>query len=435
MRLRRSTRHRNRAAALIATAVIGSAVLAPSLATAAPAAPHATSVKISLRDINFGVQRVATVGRVRLAKITNNGTTPLTLNQIAFRSGDRSDFIAGTGCFQNGRPATLAVGASCRIGIRFVPRALNTRTAVLAIADSAPGSPHLVTLRGIGTQGYYLAGVRGGVAYFGDAGFHGDVLGRSLSAPIVAMATTPNGAGYWLLGSDGGIFAFGNARFFGSTGAMRLSQPVLGMASNARGNGYWLVAGDGGIFTFGKTHFYGSTGAMHLNQPVVGMASTPSGKGYWLVAADGGIFSFGNARFFGSTGALSLAQPIIGMVSTPSGRGYWLVARDGGIFAFGDAHFYGSGGGRGLGSVTGMAVTSDGGGYWMSNTVGQVFTFGNAPYYGDLYRHNVIVGPGVVATAPKLRPAGFAGTVLQFHSNASLGASLLPRAVPRLDGN
>jgi hypothetical protein len=165
------------------------------------------------------------------------------------------------------------------------------------------------------------------------------------------------------------------------------------------------------------------------------MASTPSGKGYWLVAADGGIFAFGNAHFFGSTGALTLAQPIVGMVSTPSGKGYWLVARDGGIFAFGDAHFFGSGGGRAYGTVTGIAVTSNGGGYWISNTVGQVFTFGNAPYYGDLYRHGVIIGPGVAATAPKLRPAGFAGKVVELRAHASLGRSSLPRAVPRLEGN
>src|SRR5207245_2154308 len=33
----------------------------------------------------------------------------------------------------------------------------------------------------------------------------------SPTAPIVGMATTPDGGGYWLVAQDGGIFTFGNA--------------------------------------------------------------------------------------------------------------------------------------------------------------------------------------------------------------------------------
>ena len=423
------------AAALIATAVIASSALAPSLAGAGPAVPQAagTSVRLSTTLVNFGPQRVGTFGRVKTVRITNTGTTVITLNSIRFRSGNATDFVAATGCFPSGHaPATLAPGASCGIGVRFAPRALNTRSVIVQIADSTSSSPHWVTIRGVGTEGYFLAGPTGGVAPFGDAHSHGQMLGHALSAPIVSMTTTPSGAGYWLLGGDGGIFSFGNARFFGSTGALRLTKPVVGMAQ-VRNRGYWLVAGDGGIFSFGSAKFFGSTGAMRLNQPVVGMAATPSGKGYWLVAADGGIFSFGNAKFFGSTGGLRLNQPIVGMAATPSGKGYWLVARDGGIFTFGDARFFGSTGGGSFGTMSGMAVTPDGGGYWLSNTAGQVFTFGNAPYYGDLYRLGAAGIVGVVATAPKLRPPGFAGTVLYLRTKAAIGTAPVPvpNAVPR----
>jgi hypothetical protein len=386
--------------------------------------------------VNFGVQRVGTFGRLVSVKIKNNGTTSITLNGIAFVSGNRTDFIAGTGCFPTGHaPATLAAGDSCTVAFRFVPRALGKRAAVVRISDSAPGSPRSVTLSGTGTQGYYLAGVKGAVTSFGDARFHGDMLSRQLSAPIISITTTQSGAGYWLLGTDGGIFTFGNARFFGSTGGLQLSRPVLGMASRLNGQGYWLVAGDGGIFSFGDARFFGSTGAMRLNQPVVGMAATPSGKGYWLVAGDGGIFSFGDARFFGSTGAMRLNQPIVGMAATPSGKGYWLVAADGGIFAFGDARFFGSTGGGAFGLITGMAVSSDGGGYWLSNTAGQVFPFGNAPYYGDPYHSGGSFLGRVAATAPELRPPGFAGAVLYLKASTNAATALLPHAVPRLDGN
>ena len=37
--------------------------------------------------------------------------------------------------------------------------------------------------------------------------FYGSMGGRRLDAPIVGMASTPDGRGYWLVASDGGIFA------------------------------------------------------------------------------------------------------------------------------------------------------------------------------------------------------------------------------------
>ena len=82
-----------------------------------------------------------------------------------------------------------------------------------------------------------------------------------------------------------------------------------------------------------------------------------------------------------------------------------------------------------------MAVSSNGRGYWLSNTAGQIFPFGNAPYYGDTYRNGASVLAPVAATAPKLRPPGFAGKVLYLKNSASAAAASLPRAVPRLDGH
>src|SRR5580698_5305105 len=128
--------------------------------------------------------------------------------------------------------------------------------------------------------------IAGGVLNFGQAGAHGSLQGTPLNAPIVGMASTPDGGGYWLVASDGGIFSFGNAAFHGSTGATPLNAPIVGMASAPDGGGYWLVASDGGIFSFGNAAFHGSTGATPLDAPIVGMASTPDGGGYWLVASD-----------------------------------------------------------------------------------------------------------------------------------------------------
>ncbi len=192
-----------------------------------------------------------------------------------------------------------------------------------------------------GPDGAWLAAADGGVFAYGGAGFHGSLGGVHLNAPVVGMASTPDGGGYWLVAADGGVFAFGDAGFFGSTGNLHLNAPVLGMAATPDGGGYWLVASDGGVFAFGDAAFAGSLGSTPLNAPIVGAAADPHG-GYWLVGADGGIFAFGGAPFEGSTGNLHLNAPVTGMAATSTGTGYWLVAGDGGIFAFGNAGFFGS---------------------------------------------------------------------------------------------
>ena len=84
-------------------------------------------------------------------------------------------------------------------------------------------------------------------------------------------------SGYWLTGSDGGLFAYG-APFAGSMGGKHLHAPIVGMASTPDGRGYWLVASDGGIFAFGDAAYFGSMGGKQLHSPVVGMAAAPDGR-------------------------------------------------------------------------------------------------------------------------------------------------------------
>jgi ribosomal protein L24E len=259
--------------------------------------------------------------------------------------------------------------------------------------QTASGVPYYPTA----SSGYWLTDAGGGVHPYGNAPFDGDLVGKTLSAPIVGMASTVDHDGYWLLGRDGGVFSYGSAAFYGSTGGIHLNQPVAGMTATPTGHGYWFVASDGGIFSFGDAAFHGSTGALRLNKPIVGMAATPSGHGYWLVASDGGIFSFGDAAFHGSTGALRLNKPIVGMAPTPSGHGYWLVASDGGIFSFGDAAFHGSTGNLHLASpIVAMTTSPTGRGYRFVASDGGIFSFGDAPFFGSLAG---TVAPPVISLA------------------------------------
>jgi hypothetical protein len=219
-----------------------------------------------------------------------------------------------------------------------------------------------------------MATANGGVYPFGGATSYGSIPStfgpdQSLNAPIVGIATTPNGQGYWLVAADGGVFPFGNAPGYGSiytdgfsglSGPHPLNAPIVGIAAAPGGLGYWLVGADGGVFPFGNAPGYGSTytdglsglsGPHPLNAPIVGIATTPNGQGYWLVGAGGGVFPFGNAPGYGSiytdglsglSGPHPLAAPIVGIATTPNDQGYWLVTKQGQAWAFGDAQTLGS---------------------------------------------------------------------------------------------
>jgi sugar lactone lactonase YvrE len=254
---------------------------------------------------------------------------------------------------------------------------LTAHVGIGSTFSAASGLPQTFTVsapiaRVTCSGGYWIGGANGAVYPFGSAVDYGSLtgLGVTPTQPIVGIAATPDCKGFWLVASDGGIFAFGDARFLGSMGGRQLNAPVVGMASTPQG-GYYEVASDGGIFGFGPgATFLGSMGGRQLNAPVVGMASTPQG-GYYEVASDGGIFGFG-APFHGSTGCLRLNEPIVSVIVSPDVTaagtgtacgftgaqdpgGYEFVGSDGGVFSFGNATFSGSLGGKRVTDVVGLA--------------------------------------------------------------------------------
>ncbi len=228
------------------------------------------------------------------------------------------------------------------------------------------------------TAGGWHTTAAGTVSAFGGAVSYGSIT-TPLNAPIIGMASTPDGRGYWLVGADGGVFTFGDATFYGGMATTHLNRPVVGIESTADGHGYWLVASDGGVFTFGDAVFHGGTGLLTLAAPIVGMEATPDGLGYWLVGADGGVFTFGDAIFYGGMALQTLAAPVVGMAATGDGHGYWLVGADGGVFTFGDAGFHGSEVGQGVGhTIIGLIPSTDGQGYTLVASTGATYPVGDA---------------------------------------------------------
>ncbi len=105
-----------------------------------------TVVQLSAESVNFGDQRVHTSSAPFPIKITNEGTTSLSISKIGITGRDASDFSESNTC-GNGLPAK----GSCTVKITFKPRAKGKRSAKLEISDDGGGSPQSVSLAGTGT--------------------------------------------------------------------------------------------------------------------------------------------------------------------------------------------------------------------------------------------------------------------------------------------
>jgi hypothetical protein len=96
---------------------------------------------LSPASVTFPNQYVGTSGNPQSVTVTNNGTVTLTITNVA---ASPSDFATLNAC-----GSSLAVGASCAIGVFFDPTTGGTRTGTLTITDNA-GDPQTVPLTGTG---------------------------------------------------------------------------------------------------------------------------------------------------------------------------------------------------------------------------------------------------------------------------------------------
>ena len=97
--------------------------------------------------VNFGNQTINTSSPAQTVQLANLTTNTLTISGISFTGTNSTDFTQGaTTC-----GTTLAVRATCTIGIIFKPTTAASESAVLNIADSDTSSPQTVPLTGTGT--------------------------------------------------------------------------------------------------------------------------------------------------------------------------------------------------------------------------------------------------------------------------------------------
>jgi hypothetical protein len=113
----------------------------------------APAVSLSTTSLSFGSQAVAITGAAETVTLTNTGSAPLSVGNLAVVGANLGDFaeIADT-C-----RGSVAAGGTCTIGMTFTPSAGGDRTAALSITDNAPGSPQTVSLAGAGSHDVILS--------------------------------------------------------------------------------------------------------------------------------------------------------------------------------------------------------------------------------------------------------------------------------------
>ncbi|MBL8525705.1 MAG: choice-of-anchor D domain-containing protein, partial [Betaproteobacteria bacterium] len=143
---------------LTAAALTGSITIASN----APGSPHVISlsgtgtavavpnIALSASLIDFGSQPLGTTSEEILLAVTNPGFATLSLSGIAVTGADFQRAIPASAPASN-CGTSLAPGGLCFIALRFTPSALGSVSGQVNITSNAAGSPHVVSLAGIGT--------------------------------------------------------------------------------------------------------------------------------------------------------------------------------------------------------------------------------------------------------------------------------------------
>ncbi len=148
--------------------------------------------------LDFFVQEVGQTAAAKTVTVKNDGTNPMPIASVSIGGADASSYaIASNTC-----PATLAVGATCTVGVTFTPTKKAYLNATLDIASTGSAtSPDSGALTGIGiitqppppglTQ---LSGDEGCLTYDGrEVAEDAATAGRCKAAPGVGMFQTSSG--------------------------------------------------------------------------------------------------------------------------------------------------------------------------------------------------------------------------------------------------
>lgn len=130
-----------------------------------PAAASASSIAVSPTALLFPTTTAGTVSGVLSVSVTNGGSAALSLTSIGLTGTNAAEFrIAPSSTCAGG--GTVAAGANCRIDVTFNPTSDGSKTASIAIAHNATGSPTNVPLNGTAGAAQPLLSLSAGAIAF-----------------------------------------------------------------------------------------------------------------------------------------------------------------------------------------------------------------------------------------------------------------------------
>jgi trimeric autotransporter adhesin len=132
----------------------GAAAANLSVSDSAPGSPQlvamtgtgVSAVSLAPAGLSFPLQINTTSSAPQSITLTNNQTITLNISGITLTGSNSSSFSQINTC-----GAALTAGSSCVITVTFTPNLTGSNTAIVSIADDAPGSPQTATLFGLGT--------------------------------------------------------------------------------------------------------------------------------------------------------------------------------------------------------------------------------------------------------------------------------------------
>ncbi|HTS11879.1 MAG TPA: choice-of-anchor D domain-containing protein [Candidatus Limnocylindrales bacterium] len=168
--------------------------------------PPAPLASIQPSTLTFGTVSDGATGSTQVVTLTNTGSAALNLTSIRITGTNVADFgILTTG--SSPCPASsgsLAINASCTVGVQFAPQSSGAKSAALSFTDNATGSPQSVPLAGTGQSSAIQIAP-------GSLTFAGQSIGTKSAAQQITITNSGTSAlavnGISVAGSNSGDFA------------------------------------------------------------------------------------------------------------------------------------------------------------------------------------------------------------------------------------
>jgi sugar lactone lactonase YvrE len=137
------------------TPTVGGALTANlSVSDSAPTSPQivaltgtgVSAVTLAPAGLSFPLQINTTTSSPQSITVTNNQTVTLNITSLTITGANSSSFSQVNTC-----GSAVTAGSSCVITVTFTPNTTGSNSAIVSIADDAPGSPQAGTLFGLGT--------------------------------------------------------------------------------------------------------------------------------------------------------------------------------------------------------------------------------------------------------------------------------------------